>query len=123
MIGLDPKNPAARFRGADLDAVEAPDCGLFDVQGRSDFGPVVAAYRSKERTIYELNRRRIEVVGLFDLGSGFAVEGTYLTSDINFLRLFSSRGVGLVNVGVVELEPGRDIEQAKADLRLSWVPI
>ncbi len=119
IIGINPKNPAAKFQGADLDTIEAPDCGLFDVQGRSDFGPVAKAFQSKERTIYELNRRRIEIAGLFDLGSGFAVEGTYLTSDINFLRLFASRGAGLVNVGVVELQPGCDHDKAKAALQKS----
>jgi putative ABC transport system permease protein len=116
-IGIDPKNPAAHFNVADFDGIDSPDCGLFDVQGRSDFGPVVKSYESQTRTDYELNRRRIQVAGLFDLGSGFAVEGTYLTSDINFLRLFSSRGAGQVNVGVIELQSGGDHEQTKVAIQ------
>jgi putative ABC transport system permease protein len=121
-IGIDPTNPAARFKNADLGAIEAPDCGLFDVEGRPDFGPVVQSFRDQNRNLYELNRRRIEVAGLFELGAGFAVEGNYLTSDINFLRLFSSRGAGQVSAGVIELQPGVDHEQAKLSIQEALGP-
>jgi putative ABC transport system permease protein len=117
-IGIDPKNPAASFPKADIDRIESPDSGLFDVQGRSDFGPVVTSYQDGTRSTYELNRRRVDVVGLFDLGSGFAVEGTFLTSDLNFLRLFGTRSAGMVNVGVIELQTGADLKKAKNDLQL-----
>ncbi len=51
------------------------------------------------------------------MGASFAADGNILTSDTNFLRLFPDRQKGLIDVGVINLKPGANIEQAKATLQ------
>jgi putative ABC transport system permease protein len=55
-----------------------------------------------------VNNRRVEVVGLFDLGTSFGIDASIVTSDLNFLRIFPDRDRGLINLGLVKLEPGAD---------------
>jgi len=56
----------------------------------------------------ELGDRRIEVAGLFDLGTSFGIDGSVITSDLNFLRLFPDRSPGAIDLGLVKLEAGVD---------------
>jgi putative ABC transport system permease protein len=56
----------------------------------------------------EVGERRIEVAGLFDLGTSFGIDGSIITSDLNFLRLFPNRSPGAIDLGLVKLEAGAD---------------
>ena len=60
--------------------------------------------------------RRVEVVGLFRLGSSFGVDGSIVTSDLNFLRLFPDRPPGLVDLGLIQLRAGTDRERVRERL-------
>src|SRR5262249_47541112 len=57
----------------------------------------------------EVNDRRIEVVGLFEVGTSFGIEGSLLMSEDNFLRLFPSRARTQIDLGLVTLDPGADV--------------
>jgi putative ABC transport system permease protein len=61
----------------------------------------------------EVGSRRITVKGLFNLGASFGADGNLVTSELNFLRIFTRRKKGLIDVGVVKLKPGYNEEQVK----------
>jgi putative ABC transport system permease protein len=56
----------------------------------------------------EVNNRRVSIMGLFNLGTSFGIDGNLITSDLNFLRLFPMKEEGLIQVGVIQLSAGVD---------------
>lgn len=64
-----------------------------------------------------MRRRRIKVVGLFTLGASFGADGNLITSDVNFLRIFNNRQRGLIDIGVIKLKPGADVNAVTQELR------
>jgi putative ABC transport system permease protein len=110
LVGFD---PSERIFGGDgvvaaPELLRMPDVVLFDARSRPEFGPIADLVRQHGRVEAELNNRRIEVVGLFEIGTSFGIDGSLITSDLNFLRLFPDRERGLINLGLVDLEPGTD---------------
>jgi putative ABC transport system permease protein len=47
---------------------------------------------------------------------GFAALGNVMTSNLNFLRLFPSRSEDMIDIGLVKVSPGADIENVRAQL-------
>ncbi|MBE9047531.1 FtsX-like permease family protein [Pleurocapsales cyanobacterium LEGE 10410] len=109
--------PGVRENQAKL---QRPNVVLFDRESRSEFGPIVAEFERKGSVTTEIesrgSNRRIEVVGLFALGTSFGSDGNLITSHLNFLRIFSSRPKGLINVGLIRLKPGTNVDVFKAKL-------
>ena len=52
----------------------------------------------------EINDREIEVVGLFQMGTSFGIDGTVITSDDNLLRLFPDPPRSEIQLGLIRLQ-------------------
>jgi len=85
------------------------DVVLFDRASRPEFGPVADAVDAGQRVVTEINDREVEVAGLFEMGTSFGIDGTVITSDDNWLRLFPSRPRNEIQLGLVRLKAGSDI--------------
>jgi putative ABC transport system permease protein len=85
-----------------------PGLVLFDEASRPEFGPVAARFRAGDRIETEVSGRHVTVDGLFRLGTSFGIDGTVVTSDVNFLQLFPAWPPGLINIGLIRLRPGAD---------------
>ncbi len=109
-IAFDPSRPifAMPELDAQLDELKRPDVALFDARSRPEFGPVPELFRRSGVVPVEYEGRRIDVVGLFELGTSFGIDGTILTSDLNFFRLFPDVSIGDVSLGLIRLEKGTD---------------
>ena len=109
IMGFNPLNPVFDLPGLSdgLHTIQRQDVVLFDAYSRPEFGPIARMVRDKQRVISEVNGRRIEVGGLFELGVSFGANGNLITSDQNFLRLFG-RHEGVVDIGLIRLKPGAD---------------
>lgn len=105
----------------DLDIREAatrlrmPMTVLADERSKRDYGSL-----AEGRTI-ELLGRRVEIVGTFRLGTDFANDGTLLTSIETLHTLIPRRhanaaGASDVDVGIIRVEPGADVEGVRARL-------
>ena len=107
VIGFDPIKPVFDLPGVtqNIDQIKLADVVLFDSASRKEFGPVTEMFNAGENIQTEVGSRRITVKGLFKLGASFGADGNLATSDINFLRIFSRRKKGLIDVGVVKLKP------------------
>ena len=84
------------------------DVVLFDRGSRPEFGPVAEAIDNGERVVTEINDREVEVAGLFEMGTSFGIDGTVITSDDNFMRLFPLRPRSEIHLGLIRLRDGFD---------------
>jgi putative ABC transport system permease protein len=110
VLGIDPASDSLDAPGVHehRERVRRRDALLFDALSRPEYGPVAAELAAGRRVFAELNDRRIEAVGLFEVGTSFGIDGSVLTSEDNFLRLFPARSRTQIDVGLIRLEPGVD---------------
>jgi putative ABC transport system permease protein len=109
-IGFDPQHEilktagfeAVRLRAAQRDAV------IFDALGRPEFGPVGDTVRSGSGLSTEINQRRMDLVGLFEMGPSFGIDGTIMTSEDNWLRMFPQAPRQRIHLGLLLLTEGAD---------------
>jgi putative ABC transport system permease protein len=115
VVGLDPSRDVLHVPGFEdsWDRVKLSDFVLYDRASRPEFGSIVDRFEAGQRVVTEAGERRVEVAGLFDLGTSFGIDGSIITSDLNFLRLFPNRSPGAIDLGLVKLEPGADPEAAR----------
>jgi putative ABC transport system permease protein len=106
--------------------LDAPDAVLFDAHSRPEFGPIAELFREANTSARgggtgahgggvvrtELANQQIRVIDLFEMGASFSADGTVITTDEGFSRIFPQRRRGLVDIGLVHLS--RDVA-AKAD--------
>lgn len=135
ILGVDPTDNVLDLPGvsANRRLMRLPDVVLFDEASRPEYGPVAADMKSSKlptidlakgrmsaRPIkgidVEVSNRRVTIAGLFRMGTSFGVDGTLITSDLNFLRLLPSREKGLIDIGVIRLRPGVPPEPVRAAL-------
>lgn len=119
LFGMNPENNLVNLPGVqeNLDKLKLPDVVLFDRSSRPEYGPITANYEQGKTVTSEVRRRRIKVAGLFTLGASFGADGNLITSDINFLRIFSNRQKGLIDIGLIRLKPGANPKIVAQELR------
>lgn len=99
-----------------IGALQQPDEVLFDAHSRPEFGPISALFRRGELRS-EIAHRAIRIVGLFEMGASFSADGTAIATQEGFARLFPSRASGLIDIGLIHLEPGARAQSVLEDLR------
>ncbi|MGI0481221.1 ABC transporter permease DevC [Geminocystis sp. CENA526] len=119
VIGVNPKDNVFDLPGLDesFDRIKLPDVMLFDDQSRPEYGQVAEIFNSGKEVKTELANRQITVGGLFSLGTTFGADGNIITSDLNFLRLFPNRKKGLIDIGVIHLQPNTNSDAVIATLK------
>ncbi|MFN6474746.1 ABC transporter permease DevC [Nostoc sp. DedQUE07] len=119
IFGMNPETNLVNLPGVqeNLDKLKLPDVVLFDRSSRVEYGPIAANYDQGKPVTAEVRRRRIKVEGLFTLGASFGADGNLITSDLNFLRIFSNRQKGLIDIGLIRLKPGADANVVAQELR------
>lgn len=124
LVGQSLEHPAFNFEDVNrnLDKLKQPDTFLFDRLTRGDYSKVIEQAKQGQTVKTEIDRRSIQVVGLFSLGASFATEGTLITSQENFLRFFPDRGAGQVTLGLVKVKPGADPNQVLAQIKAILPP-
>lgn len=91
-----------------LPVLQREDAVLFDARSRPEYGPVADRVRAAQRVSVEVNDRRFDIGGLFELGTSFGIDGTIITSDLNYRRMFPERRASHIDLGLIQLEPGAD---------------
>jgi putative ABC transport system permease protein len=121
VVGANPDAEVFKVVGAsaNIDRTKVQDVVLFDRASRAEFGPIVSecgaialktkftdeAFACNNFVTREVGNRKLAIGGLFELGASFAADGALITSDTNFLRIFDNRRAGLINIGLINLEP------------------
>lgn len=120
IIGFNPEEQVFSLPEVqqNADKLKFPDIVLFDEGSRAEFGPISADFNQCQTITTEVENRQVTVEGLFKLGPSFGADGNLITSDLNFLRLFANRRTkGLIDVGIIQLQPGVDREKVLENLR------
>jgi len=114
-IGFHPDHPLFLMDGfRDSQALlRRQDVVLFDRGSRPEFGPVADTLDGGKPVVTEINDREIVVVGLFEMGTSFGIDGTVITSDDNWLRLFPERPRNEIQLGLVRLKEGADPDRVR----------
>ncbi len=118
-FGINPETNIFDLAGVqeNLEKLKLPDVVLFDRSSRTEYGPIAAEFNKGNTVTAEVRRRKIKVAGLFTLGASFGADGNLITSDVNFLRIFSNRQRGLIDIGLIRLNPGINATVAAEELR------
>ncbi|MBD2293677.1 FtsX-like permease family protein [Anabaena sphaerica FACHB-251] len=118
-IAFNPEQPALNIPeiNAQLDTIKLPDNFLFDRGARGDYDQVFTQIDAGKTVSTEIEKRTINISGLFKLGASFGADGTIISSDENFLRIFPRRQAGSINLGLINIKPGYEVEKVAAALK------
>lgn len=118
VLGFDPDRPVFTLPEVNqqLDKVKIPHTVLFDRASRGEYQEVISKVEQGNSLTTEIDRHTITISGLFQVGASFRDDGAIITSDQNFLRLFSRRTPGAVSLGVINLEDGYEAEKIRTHL-------
>lgn len=118
-IGFDPTEPGFErlLSKEQIEAIKIPDQAIFDRRGRDEYGPVRELLDAGEAVSAEINDRRIAIVGMYELGTSFGLDGGVITSDLNFLRLLPSRQKSAIDFGLIKIEAGQDPREVEARIK------
>jgi putative ABC transport system permease protein len=119
VAGFNPDKPAFDLPEvkSQRNKVKLPDAVLFDRAGRGDYLDLIAKVDQGKSVKVEVERRTVNVSGLFKVGASFIADATLMTSDQNFLRLFPRREAGSISIGLVTLKPESDHQEVAANLK------
>lgn len=119
VMGLSPANDVLHTPGVSeqLGKLKRRDVFLYDALSRPEYGPIAESFRAGESVSLEVNNRTMRLVGLYEMGTSFGIDGAMLTSDDNFLRLFPQRQRTQIDLGLLKLAPGTDLKQVQAAIR------
>jgi putative ABC transport system permease protein len=118
-IGINPEHQVLNIPGveANREQLRQPDTALFNLGSRKEFGAIAQQFQAGEPIITEIDERQIQIKGLFKLSPTFGINAYLVTSDINFLRMADFRQGGLIDVGVIKLKPGADVQAVLTEMR------
>jgi putative ABC transport system permease protein len=108
VIGFNPSNreifmmPGVR---ENINQILRDDSFIFDAKSRTQFGDVRKWFNAGQKITTEVDNRKIQINGLFEMGASFGADGSILSSDTNFIRL-TKRDSRLVDIGVIQIKPG-----------------
>ena len=110
VIGFNPDQPVFDLPEVNrqLQSIKLPDTVLFDRNARGDYQQAIARINQGEKVTTEIEGRTITISGLYTVGASFGSDGSLITSDQNFLRLFSRRPASNISLGLLKVKPGYD---------------
>ena len=119
VIGFNPERPAFDLPELKQNTgdIKLPDTVLFDRGSRGTYKDAIAQIQQGKTVTTEIDRRTITISGLFNVGASFAADGSIMTSDQNFLRLFPKQEASSINAGLIYLKAGADPVQVQTALK------
>lgn len=119
IYGLNPGNPAMDVPDArtQFSQLKMLNYVLYDRAARPNLGDVAGQLQQSNALTAQLNDVTIRVAGVFTMGASFSADGNLIVSDSTFLRLFPNRQADEIDVGLIVLQPGANLEQVQAILR------
>ncbi|PSB58285.1 ABC transporter permease DevC [Chamaesiphon polymorphus] len=107
---------------AHLDRLKLLNRILYDRTGNADlFGKIVEPLQQSGSVPIQFNNIQTQVTGTFVMGASFSANGNVITSNSTFLRLFPERRADQIDVGIITLKPGTNIERVQTAIR-SQIP-
>lgn len=95
---------------AQLDLLKRTGAVFMDELSKDKFGDW------RHHPAAEFAGKRVTIAGKFQLGTGFGPDGNVVMGDQTFRQLFPYRALEDVSLGLVRVEPGRDVRQVCHEL-------
>jgi putative ABC transport system permease protein len=99
------------------------DRALYDSGSRIEFGPIADTFREQGKVPIEISpyneinkARKLEVRGLFKIGTSFGVDGNLMVNASTFFSIFTERNPRTIDIGLVNLKPGADLKRVQSNL-------
>ncbi|MEM7311978.1 MAG: ABC transporter permease DevC [Planctomycetota bacterium] len=112
IIGVNPTRDV--FVDADLNKqvrnLRFADTGLVDRRTREFNASVESSLTAGQETPIEIDGRTIRLIGMFEQGASFDVDGSLIVSDQTFLGLFGNRRAGEPTMVLVKTEPSASVD-------------
>jgi putative ABC transport system permease protein len=125
VFGLDPGEQAFQLPGVvdNIDQLKLADRALYDSGSRIEFGPIADTFREQGKVPIEISpyneinkARKLEVRGLFKIGTSFGVDGNLMVNASTFFSIFTERNPRTIDIGLVNLKPGADLKRVQSNL-------
>ncbi|NJL22431.1 MAG: FtsX-like permease family protein [Leptolyngbyaceae cyanobacterium SM1_3_5] len=118
-IGVNPAQEVFTIPGIQqqIDQLKPLNRVIFDRASRAEFGDIATLFEESNPLSVQINDQQLWVAGLFTMGVSFGGDGTMITSDSTFLRLFPDRQPNQIDIGLIKLKPGANLEQTQALLK------
>ncbi|MDB9340211.1 MULTISPECIES: ABC transporter permease DevC [Cyanophyceae] len=112
VIGFNPEKPAFNLPAINqkLEQIKYPNTLLFDRNSNGKYAQAIAQISEGQSVTTELQGRKVKIGGLYEVGASFVANGSVITSDQNYLRIFSGQQPGQVNLGLINLKPGSNVD-------------
>jgi putative ABC transport system permease protein len=113
VLGIDPDNTLIQLQAmkGELSLLSRPDSIFIDTKSRKEYG--FDFYSTSPSSWAQVGRRREQVVGAYELGPSLRYDGSILTGDQNFRRIFSNYSNEVTSLGLVKLVPNADLQAVK----------
>jgi len=120
-LGFEPSKPLLLESDFERKAATLKNKGrvLFDDLSREEFGPIASWFRSGRVVETEVAGKRVRVSGIVSLGPSFGADGNLITSRETFLGLSPGNPQGSIEIGLVRVKKGSDIEKVVRSLNFS----
>lgn len=117
-VGFDPGADLLEAEGLDAlrEQLRRQDVVAIDGASRPEFGPVAESLDENGPITTEINDREVEVIGHFTMGTSFGIDGSIITSEDNWLRLFPEHSRDEIELGLLHLREGADPELVREQL-------
>jgi putative ABC transport system permease protein len=116
IIGFDINYPVFQLPELlrDHKQLSYPDVIFFDAASRPEYGAIKEWFSAGKPIKTEIDNlatgsRSVSVKNMFTLGTSFGIDGNIITSHLNFLRIFPHRQSGLIEVGLIKLKDGVNV--------------
>ncbi|MFG6095964.1 ABC transporter permease DevC [Leptothoe sp. ISB3NOV94-8A] len=108
-----------------LDKIKDDNFFLLDGRSRPELSSLIAEIKNNGRVSTEITsigfeRKKVDLVGLFEMGASTFYNGNLITSEANFLKIFGL-GQGEIIAGLVHVKPGVDVPQLISRIK-SYLP-
>ncbi len=118
LVGFNPSDRVWDFTDMrSFDSLKTQGTVLFDEKSRALLGPVVQMFAARNPVPIILAKQQVDVVGLIPLGPGFNNDGYMFSSDATYDGLSATTSSALPVIGVIQLKPGADLQQALRELK------
>ena len=120
-LGFEPSKPLLLDSDFERKAETLKNKGrvLFDDLSRDEFGPIASWFESGRVVETEVAGKRVRVSGIVSLGPSFGADGNLITSRETFLGLSPGNPQGSIEIGLVRVKKGSNIENIVRSLNLS----
>ena len=117
--GIDPVNPPFAFDEikSNQSQLKLLNRVLFDQGSRPEYGPIAELLKQKENVEIQINDKRVELIGLFNLGASFVTDGNVIASESTFFNIFPKQQPNKIYMGLINLKTGIEIQQVQAQLK------